>query len=131
MRPTAVARACFDAYVRKDRPAIEKLLAEDFTFTSPMDNRLDRETYLAHCWPNNEIIDRFEFLRELEDGDTVIVTYVGHTTEDKKFRNTEIFTVRGNQIVEVEVYFGWDVPHAAPSGGFSNPSPSKRARTNF
>lgn len=130
MRPADVARACFEAYVHKDRKAIESLLAEDFTFTSPMDNRLDRETYLAHCWPNSEIIDRFEYLRVIEDGDTVFVTYVGHTSEDKKFRNTEVFTVRGNQLVEVEVYFGWDIPHAAPAGGFTEPSPS-RAKTNF
>ncbi|MFN0248497.1 MAG: nuclear transport factor 2 family protein [Kofleriaceae bacterium] len=131
MRPADVARASFDAYVLKDRDAIEKLLAEEFTFTSPMDNQLDRETYLLHCWPNSEIIDRFEFLRVFDEGDTVIVTYVGHTTDNKKFRNTEVFTVRGNQIVEIEVYFGWDIPHAAPSGGFSNPSPTRRARTNF
>jgi len=130
MKPTDVARACFEAYVKKDRKAIEQLLAEDFTFTSPMDNRLSRQTYLEHCWPNSEIIDRFEYLRMFADGDTVFVTYVGHTNEDKKFRNTEVLTVRGNQLVEVEVYFGWDIPHAAPSGGFTNPSPT-RARTNF
>lgn len=129
MRPADVARACFEAYERKDRSAIERLLAEDFVFTSPMDNRLDRDTYLEHCWPNSEIIDRFEYLRLFEEGDTVFVTYVGHTASDKKFRNTEIFTVRGNQIIEVEVYFGWDIPHAAPAGGFSDPSPG-RARTH-
>jgi len=30
---------------QKDRAAIEKIIAEDFHFTSPLDNRLDRETY--------------------------------------------------------------------------------------
>ncbi len=31
-----------EAYVRKDRARIEALLAKDFHFTSPLDNRLDR-----------------------------------------------------------------------------------------
>jgi hypothetical protein len=35
-----------------------------------------------------------------------------------RYRNTEIVTVRGNQIVEVEVYFGWSIPHETPAGGF-------------
>jgi hypothetical protein len=39
--PIAIARACYRAYVDKDRPAIEALIAEDFHFTSPLDNRLD------------------------------------------------------------------------------------------
>lgn len=41
----AIARACYEAYVTKDQAAIEALLAEDFHFTSPLDNRLDRATY--------------------------------------------------------------------------------------
>jgi ketosteroid isomerase-like protein len=40
-----IARAAYDAYVKEDRHAIEVLLADDFHFTSPLDNRLDRETY--------------------------------------------------------------------------------------
>ena len=43
----AVARASYEAYVRKDRVAIEGLLAKDFHFTSPLDNRLDRATYFG------------------------------------------------------------------------------------
>lgn len=54
--PLAVARACLQAYVRKDRAAIEALLADDFHFTSPMDNALDRQTYFAICWPNSEVL---------------------------------------------------------------------------
>ena len=36
----------------------------------------------------------------------------------RSFRNTEVLTVRDGKIVEAEVYFGWNVPHTAPSGGF-------------
>ena len=40
--PVAVARASYDAYVRKDRASIEAPIADDFHFTSPLDNRIDR-----------------------------------------------------------------------------------------
>jgi hypothetical protein len=36
----------------------------------------------------------------------------------ERFRNTEAITVRGEQVVEAEVYFGWDLPHKAPEGRF-------------
>src|SRR6185295_14695159 len=50
-RNAAIARAAYEAYVTKDRAAIEALIADDFHFTSPLDNRLDRETYFRRCWP--------------------------------------------------------------------------------
>ena len=48
----AIARANYEAYVTKDRSAIEPLIAEDFHFTSPLDNRINRATYFERCWPN-------------------------------------------------------------------------------
>jgi hypothetical protein len=36
----------------------------------------------------------------------------------KRFRNTEILTVRNGKIVEAEVYFGWTIPHEAAEGSF-------------
>ena len=42
----------------------------------------------------------------------------GRNTNGKRFRNTEILTIRDNQIIEVEVYFGWSLPHKAPHGEF-------------
>ena len=47
-----VARRSYRAYVDKDRAAMEQIIAEDFRFTSPLDNRLDRKTYFERCWPN-------------------------------------------------------------------------------
>jgi ketosteroid isomerase-like protein len=122
----AIARACYEAYVAKDRAAIEALLAEDFHFTSPIDNRLDRATYFARCWPNNHRIEGFDFIHLAPEGDNVFVTYEGRSTEGHRFRNTEIITVRGDQIVEVEVYFGWSIPHEAPAGGFIDENQAKR-----
>jgi ketosteroid isomerase-like protein len=112
----AIARAAYEAYVRKDRMAIEKLIAEDFHFTSPLDNRINRTTYFEICWPNSQRIKHFGFINLVPDGDRVFVTYEGHSTNGNVFRNTEIVTVRNGQIVEVEVYFGWSIPHKAKPG---------------
>jgi ketosteroid isomerase-like protein len=114
----AVARACYQAYVDKDRGALERLLAADFHFTSPLDNRLDRAAYFARCWPNSRELAAFQFVRVAAVGDEVFVTYVAETRGGKRFRNTEVLTVRDGQIIDAEVYFGWNVPHAAPAGGF-------------
>ena len=114
----AIARAAYEAYVAKDRAAIERLIAPDFHFTSPLDNRIDRATYFARCWPNSEAIKSFDFINLVADSDRVFVTYEGRRANGEGFRNTEIVTVRGNRIVEVEVYFGWSIPHEARRGGF-------------
>ena len=114
----AIARAAYEAYVTKDRPALEALLARDFHFTSPLDNRLDRETYFHRCWPNSKVIEGFDFVHLVADADRVFVTYEARNTDGHRFRNTEILTIRDELIVEVEVYFGWSLPHKAPQEGF-------------
>ena len=116
----AIARASYDAYAEKDRAAMEALVAEDFHFTSPLDNPLDRATYFARCWPNSRMIDGYDFIHLVPEGDRVFVTYEGRSNAGQRFRNTEILTLRGRQIVEVEVYFGWSIPHEAPAGGFTD-----------
>jgi hypothetical protein len=114
----AIARSAYEAYVSKDRAAIERLIAPDFHFTSPVDNRIDRETYFARCWPNSAQIADFKFINLFADRDRVFVTYEGRRAHGRVFRNTEIVTLRKNQIIDVEVYFGWSIPHEAKPGGF-------------
>lgn len=112
----AVARAAYGTYVTKDRAALEPLIADDFHFTSPLDNRIDRATYFKRCWPNSERTERFDFIRCDPDGDRVLVTHEA-VIGGGRFRNTEILTLREGQIVDVEVYFGWSIPHPAKDGG--------------
>lgn len=116
-----IARASYQAYVDKDRAALEALIAEDFHFSSPLDNRLDRETYFERCWPNSERIRACTFKHVIAIGETVFVTYEGEAIDGKGFRNTEILTIRGGKIIEAEVYFGWSLPHPARDGGFARP----------
>jgi hypothetical protein len=68
----AIARAAYEVYVSKDRAAIEGLIAPDFYFTSPLDNRIDRATYFARCWPNSEMMKGFEFINLIVDRDRVL-----------------------------------------------------------
>jgi hypothetical protein len=81
----SIARAAYGAYVTKDRAALEAILDEDFHFTSPLDNRLDRETYFRRCWPNSEVIEGFHFINVVPDGDRVFVTYEGRNTNGHRF----------------------------------------------
>ena len=115
---TEIVRACFRAYEEKDRQAIEELIADDFHFTSPNDNRIDRGTYFEKCWPNSEQMASFSIQRMLTDGDHVSVVYELHMKDGRSFRNSELHTVRNGKVTDVEVYFGWSIPHQAPSGGF-------------
>lgn len=126
--PLTIARRIYGAYVEKDRAAAEKLIAEDFHFSSPLDNRIDRATYFKRCWPNSQTTAKFEFINLVSDGDRAFVTYEGRSTDGRRFRNTEILTVRRGKIIEVEVYFGWSIPHAAPKGGFVSDKPPKAPR---
>ena len=114
----AIARASYEAYVKKDRAAIEALIAQDFHFTSPLDNRIDRATYFARCWPNRERLSNFDFVRLVPNGDDVFVTYEARMTDGSRFRNTEILTIRHSQLINVEVYFGWSLPRKTPAGRF-------------
>ena len=104
-----VIRMCFAAYKSKDRKTVEGLLSDDFHFTSPYDDEIDRAAYFERCWPNAGRIAAFRFDRLLEAGDEVVVTYECETTEGKRFRNTEVLTFTGDKIRKVEVYFGWNL----------------------
>ncbi len=113
----SAVRAALKAYVDKDRAAIEALIADDYHFSSPLDNRLNRATYFARCWPNSETTDAFEEIHASENGTSAFIVYAGSAGEHR-FQNCEVHTVRDGKLVETEVYFGWDVPHKAPNGGF-------------
>ena len=104
-----LARAAYRAYETGDRDLIESLIADDLVFYSPPDPGIDRAAYFERCWPNAETLKSFELVRMVESGDEVIVTYESTRSDGGRFRNTEVLTFAGEQIRQVEVYFGWDL----------------------
>ena len=101
-----VIRRCYRAYETKDRAALEPLIAEDFTFTSPWDDHIGRDVYFERCWPNSERIKKFNLEKVFVQGNEAFAMYEMVPVEGRSFRNTEFFRVEGGQVREVQVYFG-------------------------
>ena len=106
---TETARELYRAFAAGDRDFVERVLQEDFTFSSPLDVGLDRAGYFERCWPGAGQGQQFEFVRVIQSGDEVIVTYEVTRADGGRGRNTEILTFRGEQISRAEVYFGWNL----------------------
>jgi ketosteroid isomerase-like protein len=104
-----IARQAYEAFAAGDRDFYESHLSDDFTFSSPPDPLLDREGYFERCWPGAGQGQTFNFVRVVESGDEVIVTYEMRRPDGSGGRNTEILTFDGERISRVEVYFGWDL----------------------
>ncbi len=104
----AIVRALFAAYRASDRAAVEKSFIDDFRFTSPFDDRLDKAAYFERCWPasiggwmKDQDIERI-----VVDGDAAFVTYRCVAKDGRSFRNTEFFVFDRAHIKSIDVYFG-------------------------
>jgi hypothetical protein len=99
----------YHAFSSGDRSFVEDLLTKDFTFSSPLDVRLDRDGFFERCWPGAGQNQPIQFVRLVESGDEVVVTYENTKPDGSKGRNTEVLTFSGDKVCRTEVYFGWDI----------------------
>jgi ketosteroid isomerase-like protein len=102
----ATIHALFAAYLVNDRKAVEDHLANDFRFTSPYDDQIDKATYFERCWKNSDWIERHELEKIFVEGDEAFVTYKCMARGGKSFRNTEFFAFAGDKVCRIDVYFG-------------------------
>ncbi|KQV34741.1 MULTISPECIES: nuclear transport factor 2 family protein [unclassified Rhizobium] len=112
-----LVRSSFDCYMTMDRGRMESLLGPDFTFTSPYDDHIDRQTYFERCWPAAGSFEYFDIRHLAVFGDHCFVTYDAKSLRGKAFRNTELFTTANGRIRSVEVFFG-----LPPGGPVQKPS---------
>ncbi len=101
-----IIRALFAAYLSNDRKAVEASFTDDFRFTSPYDDEIDKATYFERCWRVSDWIERQDLEKILVEGDAAFVTYRCVAKDGKSFRNTEFFTFAGDRIRRIDVYFG-------------------------
>jgi len=110
MSNTEIVRASFDAYLAQDRDTAERLIAEDLVFTSPVDDHIDKTAYLERCFPTADRLTSQEILELVGAGeDGVFILYEYELKTGERHRNTEFITVRGEQLVEIQVFFGGQV----------------------
>ena len=101
-----LVRRLFAAYLAKERAVVEAMLTDDFRFTSPYDDEIDRAAYFERCWPTS-ILMRSVVLEEIfTEGDGAFVRYRTTTMDGREFRNTEFFQFEGDRVRRIDVYFG-------------------------
>jgi hypothetical protein len=105
-----IVRDAYAAFAGGDRGFYEQRLSGAFLFSAPPDPKLDRDGYFERCWPGAGRGQRFDFVRLIESGDEVVVTYESDTSAGGRGRNTEVFTFDDeDRITRIEVYFGWSL----------------------
>lgn len=110
MSNTEIVRASFDAYLAQDRVTAERLIAQDLVFTSPQDDHIDKAAFLERCFPTADRLVSQEILELVGAGENgVFILYEYELKTGGRHRNTEFITVRGEQIVEIQVFFGGQV----------------------
>jgi ketosteroid isomerase-like protein len=101
-----IIRAVFAAYLSNDRKAVEDFFTDDFRFTSPYDDEIDKATYFVRCWRPSDWIERHELEKIVVEGSEAFVTYRCVAKDGKAFRNTEAFVFEGDKVGRIDVYFG-------------------------
>jgi ketosteroid isomerase-like protein len=100
-------RAVFDAYLEQDRDTMGRLLAEEFVFTSPQDDHIDKATFFERCFPTAERLVTQELLSVVPAGEgDVFALYEYELKTGERHRNVELLTVQDDQVVETQVFFG-------------------------
>ena len=101
-----IARAYYTAFVKKDWNSMEQILADGFTFSSPLDDHINLKAFKERCWPNSEKIKHCDIEKLSVHGDEAFVIYNGWTTDGKLFRNSDYFRFKDGKIQSYECFFG-------------------------
>ncbi len=102
-----IVRTVYTAYEKKDWNMLKSVLAEGFTFSSPVDvPPIGIKVYKEKCWPNSANIKKFEIDKLMVDGDNVFVAYHCWTLNGKVLWNTEYFTLKDGKIKGFVCFFG-------------------------
>ena len=102
----ATVRGLFAAYLANRKDEVSDMLTEDFTFSSPRDDHIDKATYFERCWPQPPAFRAIHIERVSLEDNEALVRYRAEKLDGGAFRNVEVIRFHGDRIASVEVYFG-------------------------
>jgi hypothetical protein len=103
----ALIRRYYAAWTTNEWHAIDVLLTDDFTFSSPVDDHISKSTFKKRCWDTQHaLIQRHDLQHVAGAGEDAFVLYVCHTKSGKAFQNVEYLRLNDRQVEEIECYFG-------------------------
>lgn len=102
-----IVRDYYAAWKKRDWRALDRLLTNDFTFTSPNDDHDSKSLYKSRCWtPNVNLIERFDLQQIAGNGNDVLVMYVAYIKNGRKIENVEHLHLKDGKVASVRCYFG-------------------------
>lgn len=108
--PVRVVEAAFRYYLAQDRDAAAALYADDFSFTSPQDDHIDKAMFFERCFPTASRVKEQRLLNVTPaNGELVFVYYEYELMTGDRHRNVEAIIVRDGLIRDVQVFFGGKV----------------------
>jgi hypothetical protein len=100
-------RRYYSMWETKDWRTMDIMLADDFTFSSPVDDHISKSAFKKGCWDTQiAFIARHDLTRVIGAGNEAFVMYICHTTNGKTFRNVEYLQLAEQQVKAIECYFG-------------------------
>src|SRR5438105_635394 len=86
------------------------LYAEDFLFTSPQDDHIDKAAFFERCFPTASRMREQRMLHLVPvDEELVLAYYEYELMTGDRYRNIEAITVGDGLIHDVQVFFGGKV----------------------
>ena len=101
-------RRWYAGWEKKDWGPLDRLLADNFTFSSPNgDDHISKSTFKTRCWESQiDFIKNFDLEQVTTGTDDAFVKYLCHTKNGKSFRNVEYLRLRNGKLESIECYFG-------------------------
>ena len=101
-----IIMAWYAAWEKIDWNTMTQILADGFTFSSPVDDHIKINVVKEKCWPNAGNIKTVDVQQLIMDRDGVFVIANGYNRVGKLFRNCDYFTIKDGKISAYECFFG-------------------------
>jgi len=101
-----IIKAWYTAWEKNDWNLMTQILADGFTFSSPLDDHIKINVVKERCWPNAGKIKTVDVQQVIINGDAVFVIANSYTIAGKLIRNCDYFTIKDGKIMAYECFFG-------------------------